>query len=359
VQIVDSDLFGNEATELEPGGWILVESSVSDVAGLFVNFSTDLLLDGAAMSNTPLRSFVFPEIETSTKVRIANPNAEPAEVRLNLVEGSGKISSSLVHEVVANGTLELDLGKDRAKDADGAEYLQVSSSRPVFGFNGLPGQDASGGLTLLYGTDYSAGEQSQSDLSVVNLDNIAGRVTFRLIGDEGLQIGQTRSLKIEAHGKLRVIDPLFFRASGQGYVEITSDGIRLAGSLVVRGADGKTAASALPLVADLQREMVFSHVSSDDLFFTEFVVVNPGPSEAMATIELLGADGIREAAVTRNIAARGRKRMPLTELFPALAGKALAGGYVRIVVDQPVAAYSLTGAGNTRSLLCLPAQEIP
>jgi hypothetical protein len=230
----------------------------------------------------------------------------------------------------------------------------------------LNGQDATAGATTLYCPQYAVGGPWRSALSVVNLDPIAGLVSFRFIPEDPSQTGATEVVPIPAYGKIYIDDPSFFRFLSvgrpglvtQGYVEITSDGIRLAGSVVFGDVERTAFSSALPLVSTLERTLIFSHIASDDTYFTGLAIVNPNEADTLAAVSLYGADGKLEASATQLIPAKGRVSRLLTEYFPALAGQNRASGYIRVSADKGVASFALFGTHRLSVLSAIPAQVI-
>jgi hypothetical protein len=199
-------------------------------------------------------------------------------------------------------------------------------------------------------------------LSIINLDGRPGRITARLFGDNGGMIGDTRTLEISANGKLRMTDQTFFVNAGgllrQGYLEISSDGVRICGSVVFGDPGREVFSSALPLVGELKRSMVFSQLASDEDYFTGIALVNPGPGEVRAVIDVYDAEGNRAATGERVIPAHGRSTGVLTQYFPSLAGQNRSSGYIVVNADGDLAGFALFGTHGLTALSAVPAQGI-
>ncbi len=105
--------------------------------------------------------------------------------------------------------------------------------------------------------------------------------------------------------------------------------------------------------------MLFSHVASNDLYFTGLALVNTNNTEAAARIELYAASGALVSSTTQSLPARQRKSRLLTEYFPGIIGQDWSSGYIRVTTDKPVAAFSLFGTNNLSVLSAIPPQNVP
>ena len=207
------------------------------------------------MTSNTLTSFVLPEIEDEgfTEIHAANPGADAANITFELYRSDGMPTGSVMRNVGPDGTVTELLSEMFGVMPVGSDYIRASSDQPVVAFEflgktgiyveGLNGQDTAAGGTTLYSPQYVVGGPNwRTTLSVVNLDDQAGTVTFEFIGDGGMQIGMTRMLAIAANGKIQVTDQTFFLDAGdtltQGYVRITSDGPRLTAEWCLETRDG-------------------------------------------------------------------------------------------------------------------------
>jgi hypothetical protein len=289
------------------------------------------------------------------------------------MKGDGTIRNSLTQRINGNGALVADLFNDlfSGTEPDPTDYVLVRSTEGVQPFelmqkgagdiSSLTGQDATAGGTTLYSPQYVMGGPWKTSLSVVNLDTHPGMVTLQLFGEDGAAIGNTRAMAIAANGKVWIDDPDFFvplDAGGMtsGYIKIESDGIRLAGSTVFGDSNDQSFASALPLIYTLKNKVLYSHVASNDLYFTGIAVLNPGKDDANVVIDIVAADG---SIIDRRIFGlpAGEKRAKLlTEYFPSLIGKEQASGYIRVESDRPIASVSLFGTNSLSVLSAIPPQ---
>ena len=143
----------------------------------------------------------------------------------------------------------------------------------------------------------------------------------------------------------------------QGYVEITGSGIRLAGSVVFGDPTRSLYASALPLVSAIAADMVFGEVASDGAYFTGIALLNPGNTDATATVEVLDRNGAQVAAKQERIDAKRRRSRLLTEMFPALSGQQRRSGQIRVRGSGGLIGFALLGTND--ALSAVPAQSVP
>lgn len=380
IPLNDGQLFGKGIATSRSTGWIKLESTTTKVRGFFLIYNNVLtLLDGANASSGTVSSAIFPEIEVngSTKLDIVNASPSPTSVIVDLVRPDGKLRGSVTRTVSGNGAVVGDLYADLFAGVapSATDYVRVTSSRGVQAFASLrrgsgdneafSGLDGSAGATTLYSPQYAVGGPWRSALSVVNLDTLDGVVTFRLIGDDAVQIGPSISLPIAPRGKISIDDPDFFQVSDpgkvtQGYVEVVSSGVKLTGSVLFGDRQRRTFACALPLVSKLQSSLLLGHVASDDLYYTGIALLNPDTTrDAIARLDLIGADGRLVASTTEIVPARHRQSRLLAEYFPSVSGENRTSGYVRVRVDTPIAAFSLFGTNDLSVLSAIPPQDVP
>ena len=374
--IMDSQLFGSGLLDIDAIGWIEVESSIEAVTGFTLIFDSSLsMMDGAAVSDTPLTQFLFTEIDDSgfTMLNIANPNLFQANLRLQLVQSNGVVSATASRTVNANGVLAETL-TDLFPGANPTsnDYVRAFSDAGVTPFQlmgkehqylkALNGQDLYSGATTLYSPQYVVGGGYQTTLSITNLDKVEGSLVLRLIGDDGSQIGATHMMPIAPEGKVYISDPSFFGISAgepvQGYVEVISNGPKIVGSVSFGDPEQQAFATSLPLVSQLEDSMVFSQVASDSTYYTGLAMLNPNAEDATATIDLYKADGTLEASMTVIIPAGERISRLLDQLFPEIAGQAKTSGYIRVQSDRGIAGYSVFGTRNLNTLSAVPAQIV-
>jgi hypothetical protein len=373
--IIDYQLFGQALFDMSPIGWISIDSSVDTVTCFSISFNASLsMMDGAPVSSALVMQAVFTEIESQnfTDIHVINANEVPANIMFNLRQADGTVRASAIRRIEPWGAVAEALDSIFAGGCAASDYVEVLSDVGIVPFQmmgkvpnyleALNGQPTSSGAVKLYCPQYVIGGPDRSTISITNLDDFGGRLTLCWYRDDGSQLGPTRELDIARHGKVYIADQSFFVAPGsvmlQGYVEITSNGPRIAGNVVFTDPSQDTFATALPLVSQLERSMVFSQVASDQTNFTGLAILNPNQAAAVATIELYMADGKLKARTDKTIPARQRIAPVLPQLFPELQGQNISSGYIRLIVDKGVAAFSVFGTNDLKTLSAVPPQVI-
>jgi IPT/TIG domain len=380
----DWKLFGPGLLTRPVAGWFKLESNTPKIAGFFLtnddSFST---LEGADVSSTTLTDFVLPEIEDQaqgfTEIHVANPNTEPVEITFYLYrsDGTQRIEKRTVkpNGALAESVASLFLGDQPSR----SDYIRATSTRGVVAFeyfgkigqdaSGLNAQDATGGARTLYSPQYVVGGPVyRSTLSIINLEEVSGQVTLEFIRSDGMSIGM-KEIPINPREKIHINAQNYFIESGntqtEGYVKITSNGPRLTGSVVFGDVSRNTFSSALPLVSNLQKDVVFSHAASEveagpgTKYFTGIAIVNPNSAMANVTIGLRNASGSLVVEKTEIIPARQRISKLLTQYFPGLEGQQIRSGYIMINSDQTVASFALFGDSGSKVLAAIPPQVVP
>ena len=377
IATLDYQIFGEGLSAQKTVGWIALTSTVKQVVAFFLMFNGSLTtLDGADVSSATSTSFILPEIEDqgTTQVHAVNLGGEAAKITFQLYGADGKPKGTAAQRSVgARGAIaELLTALLSAATTSASDYLQVSSDKPLIGFeslgktgqysNGINGQDTAGGGTVLYAPQYVIGSSWRSTLSVVNLDATDGTVTMRFIDNDGNLIGE-KVEQIKARAKIYITDQRYFEdargAQIQGYVEITSNGPRLAGSVVFGDPARSQFSASLPLVSTPRSNMIFSQVVSDATYFTGLAILNSNTSAVTVNIEVFNRNGERIVGKTETIVGRKRKSQLLTEYFPELVGQNISSGYIKITSDRNVASFALFGTVNLSVLAAVPPQAIP
>ena len=376
--ILDWELFGSGILGSLSSGWGMLESTTADTAGFYLVFDSGLnFMDGGNFSDTKLTDFAFTAIQTDgyNKINIINNNPESANITLDLVSAAGTVKNSQSRMISAYGSLTADLFNDLFVGIApvASDFVRVHSDMGVESFQVmrqdsgdiamLPGMDLTTGSTTLYSPQYATGAPWRTTLSIVNLDSEVGMLMFRLVGEDGTQIGATRAVLIPANGKLYIDDPAFFLTSGPGvvttgYVEIVSDGVRLAGNTVFGDINRETFYSALGLISKLQTSILFSHVASNDMYYHGIAIVNPNATDTVVTLELYNEEGTLLRRKNEFIGAKKRQARVLTQYFAMLEGQSQTSGFVRLTSSKPIASFSLFGTKTFSVLSAIPPQII-
>ncbi len=376
--LVGFQLFGNGLPADTPIGWFKMESTGSGTTGFFLMYSDTLsVLDGADVSSATYTTSVATEIgdQGYTELHVVNTEAQPAEVALELYGPDGQLRAPVVQRTLEAGTELVAAVSDLFPGvaAGSSDYVRVVSNHKVLLFermgkagqyvSTLNGQDVSGGGSVVYSPQYAVGGGVyRTTLSVVNLEDRSGVVTMRLVDKNGTVLAGPLERTIAARGKLAITDQKFFVDAGgtlkDGYVEVRSDGVRLAGSVVFGDPGQQQFSTALPLVGGLLTDMVFNQVASDPTYFTGIAIVNPNPGPVTARIEVYDANGTLVTSADQPIPANGRVSKLLPEYCPDLQGKTRDGGYIRVHTDAGVASFALFGTTALSSLSAVPAQQV-
>jgi len=376
--IMDWQVFGETFRDGKQG-WLKLDTTETGVVGFFMIFNDRVTYtDGANALQHGMNEFIFPEIEDEaegfTQIHVANPNAEPVTVRFELRNKDGGEKKSVEREIESYGTMAESLTALFDQTAAlGSDYVRVESEGEIVGYEymgkkpkyvyGLNGQDAGTGGTVLYGPQYAVGgNQYRTTLSIVNLEDTAGTVTLRLISPEGSQIGVTKSLAIKPKGKIEITDQDFFIRAGDrmrtGYVVILSDGPRLTGDIVFGDPKQEAMGSSLPLVTEVSKEMVFGHVVSNETWWTGIALLNPGPDDAMVTVNLYNRMG-KWLGEWQDTLKAGRQRVGLLwQYFEWLKDKDQQG-YIRVESNRDLAGLALFGTNQLSVISAIPAQTVP
>jgi hypothetical protein len=375
--ILDTEVFGAGFADTTRVAWVKVDSTAAKVVGFFIAFNSTVgSLDGADVSAAKLTSFVLPEIEdqAATQIRIANPNSTSTNVTLSLIRSDGSTRAGPLNRLIpSNGVLaDVFTNVFPGAPADASDYIRVTADAGVVPFEdlgavgqymyALNGQATDQGGTTLYAPQYVAGPGWRTTLSVVNLDSTSGTVTLRLFKNDGTAIGSAQQKPISPRGKILITDQAFFTNSGttltEGYVQITSSGPKLSGSVVFGDPGRSIFASSLPLLGT-KRSVVFSHVASSAFWFTGVAMLNPGTVAANAVVQVYDQSGNLLISKAENIPAGYRKSRLLTDYFPALDGQDRIAGYIRVIADRDLATFAVFGTQDVSVLSAIPPQTSP
>lgn len=397
--VLDFQIFGSAIVPMKPTAWVQVDSTVAKVTGFFLVFNNSLsLMDGADVGDLTSSSFVLPDLRTNcpaedgdkclNQILVSNPGNEEAVVTFDLVRSNGQSAgrsvTNLRSKAVAGFALTDLFPNPTILDSD---YLRISSNRNLVGFQmfgkkglyiaGMNGQDTSAGSKTLYCPQYVTGGQDyRTDLSIINLDSFAGRVTLTLFGDDGAQLGQSRTVDVAANSKIFLNDQKFFLDPGdqliQGYVTITSSGVnagspvpKLTGSVVFGDPARTNFSSALPLVKTLSRSYIISHVASNETYFTGLALLNTSPERITLSIQVYDEQGTLLAAAQEKLLSGQRKSQLLWQYIPAFAEANRSSGYIKVteVGDSTgkttFACFALFGTNDLTVLSAIPPQIAP
>lgn len=370
ISALGQELLGNVFADEYTASWVEIESSVREItAGAAVFDSSLALLEFTPITEATTTRFFLSDVEEQSRINLANPNDQPATVTFELRAsyGAALASASLslepkaaLAESVASlfADVPLEAGSYIMAVADVgvvALELDANAARDVAGISAL---DADAGAATLYAPHYAAGGTSRSTVSIVNLDDVDGKLTLQLVGNDGAQLGPTRVVNITANGKAFIDDQSFFNAEEnnplEGHLIIRSNGIRIAGSITFGDIREGGALTALPLAGRLGGLMRFDQVSLSENVDTSLALANPTAVDAVAEVELYRADGTLEARATLLVPARHRVYETLPVYFPDLEGQTRNGGYIRVIADNEITGFVAISTRDGKRLSALP-----
>jgi hypothetical protein len=372
---MDYQIFGEGFAAANPGGWLRMDCTSPRTSAFFLLFDEALsVLDGTTASYAGTGAFVLPEVGGSqefAEIRVANPDVSAAQIRFELFDSAGRSQGTpALRTIPGSGVLAEALGGLFPGSLGAARYVRATADHLVvplllWGSAGryiqvLAGQDTGSGAATLYSPQYAVGGLWRSTLSVVNLDSQAGQVSFEFTERSGNTV--TRNEAIAARGKIYIEAQDFFADpdSGlrEGFVKITSNGVKLAGSVVFGDRQRQSCASALPLVSALQNEVIFSQLASNGTYYTGIALMNPGNTEAHVTVAVYHGSGQRVANPAITLEPKSSRAFVLTSLLPELTGQDLISGYVRVFADQAIACFALYGTHDGTALSAIPPQMV-
>jgi hypothetical protein len=370
---LDAQVFGNGLSNSNSNGWIKLESTTPDIHGLFLCYDPSMTyLDGANFDNTQLTDIAFTDIQTDgyNKISVINDNLENTTIAFDLVAANGTIRRSQSRVIPSQGSLAADVFDDLFPNdtPNTGDYIIARSFKGVQAFQvlrqktgdtaALTAQDISAGSTILYAPQYASGGYIRTALSIINLDSVAGTVSFRFMGDDGVQLGTTKTLAIQPKGKLYIDDPNFFLTPAAGvticgYVEVASNGVRLIGSSTFGDSNRQTFLASLALISNPETSLFYSKITSNASFFTGLAILNPNQLDTVVMIEAYDAAGTLIGRDTELLNAGQRISRLLTQYIPALIGKDQVSGYVVVTSDRPIASFSTLGTNNLSAMAAI------
>ncbi|MGD0307653.1 MAG: fibronectin type III domain-containing protein [Acidobacteriota bacterium] len=377
VAAIDSQWFGS-GSAADSITYARVDGT-APILGFFEILNNKLtILNGAEFAfppstpSEPQTTAVFPAIQAEgTWLQLVNANSASASVVLQLFDVTGAQIGWVSKTIDPQSTFVADAFLDLFPNANisGSEYIRVTTPPGVLPYEYIRGpskslqvlgaHDAMNGSTLLYSPQYAVGGSWRTSLSVVNLDSIDGFVTFTLFPDGGGAQISSRQY-IGANGKIEIPDQSFFVASGsapaQGYVTITSTGIRLAGNVAFGDSAGTAFSTTLPLVSNLDNAAFFGQLASDATYYTGIAVVNPQDSPTIIEIDIFQSDGSLAAPPYTVTIPAWQRSVMLSDSFPGLGSQST--GYIQITGSQTFASFVLFGTRNLTALSAVPAQQI-
>jgi len=370
---VDFEVFGPGLGTKDHVGWFRLDGTASLTAGFFLIFNSMLtLFDGVDVSGRTMSAFILPELTVDgfTEIHIVNPNAAAATVQLELMQSNGTPRAPATRRSLApNGALIETITELFPEiETSDSDYLRISASQGVAActlsgkydrfMKALNGQDVGAGAMVLYSPQYVVGGDWRSSISIVNLDPVPGSVTLTFIDRSGRNMGVSRTLEVQPEGKIQIDAQDFFVTPGtqliEGYVVIASSGIKLSGSVSFGDLAGENLATTLPLVAELENEMIFSQLASDTTYYTGIAIVNPNQAAARVTVQVFEKTGRLLGEQNIILAKNESTSKVLWQYVPELENQQLRSGYIKLTSDIGIASFAVYG--NYMALSAVPPQ---
>ncbi len=375
----DKELFGDSLSGSLFDGWIRLDSTSPKIGGYFAMFDQGLTVHkGATISIESPRSIILPEIgeQGNARITVANASSWPGTASMELISADGIIRSSVDRSVEPNGAEVIELSADLFGSVVPAttDYYRVRASEGLQVFE-LPRktsgdievlnrQDQNTGSKKLYAPRYWLGPYTRSTLAIVNLDSEEGTVAIRIIDEDAYQVGATRILQIAPNGKILLDNPelaqnVTSRNEAQGYLEISSEEVRLTGHVSFPGAGQPKANLSLPLAGILRNSALFSNITQNGIGSATMTLINPADGIVSVKMELYSGDGRIAGVASDVIYPHACRSWPISDSFPGISTRAWTSGYVKVTADQPIAIFSPLASSYSPVFTIIPAQNIP
>ena len=348
-------------------GWLEMESDAPGVEGAFMLWNAFTATDGAAVTGTALREFIFP-ITEEAQIGLANPGSERAVCTLGYTSGAGVTLNSLQMVLAGKGQASITASQLKPAGETGGYYHGTCDANvaavQTFGHSGWLGvlspldpTATAGSAMTMYAPQYAVGGGYASRLHIINLEQAAHPVTLTMIGDDGQVRGRPYVLNLPPRGSATAegVEPfgLTPRQEGvQGYVKIESASGRFAGAVSFTDESASSFGSALSLVRTGAATAFFPQVAQNKEWWTGMAGVNVNASEAMVTVRVYNTEGQMVGMGSRAIPPGGRVCKVLSE-FTALPD--MTKGYFIVTSTQPLAFFALFGNTSGDVLVAIPS----
>jgi DNA-binding beta-propeller fold protein YncE len=352
------------------GGWLRMTTERKNVAGFFLAFDPTLLtMDGTDVNGSIFTSLVFPEAAGGEISLLNVDESRQADVAIRLYDDQGVAQGTPVYQVIAPrarfAASTTQLFPSLAAGTSG--YLSVTSAPGLAGLMfatksgmyswALQAANGNGGAKTLYSPQFVTGFGYRSSLTLVNLEILPANVAVRWINDSGDAVGQPATFTVPAKGRKVVSDPAIFQAgpSNSGYIIVESDRL-LTGAVFFGDEAGTRMQTALPLVTLGLKDIIYSQVAQNDVYYTGLAVINPGAAEAHLSILVYDEHGAEKGSGSETLGPGSRFSKLLTQIAPG--APAMSKGYFRVKSDQPVFSFAVFGTTTFSVLSAIPAQPV-
>jgi hypothetical protein len=321
-------------------------------------------LSAVTVASNALRiPYAVDNLSFRSNLGINNPTANPASVRISLLDNRGLLVNRLESVAVPprgyvqeNSVLQELEGISETTGREGS--LVLESDQPIQAF--VSQIDAtSGDPSILAGIRQGSSHlvlQSaansgpfRSDLIILNLSSSQARVdVVPRDRDSGQPIGTgLRNVAIEGNGFVHYDNIL--EAAGvtnnYGPLEIrATNGALLAAVSRVSGLNSNTSGFFQAQSSDSSEQtLILPYVIEDESFRTNLGLNNLGNRPATVNVELMGADG-RPAASPGSFQIASQGLLQINRIVSYLLvnspSSAVTQGYLRVTADQPILAFA-------------------
>jgi len=366
-------------------GWIRLLSQRSTVASFFQfgKVSENGLvsqLDGAlavaSLSNVLYFTRIisgpssYPSLEglqdAVQTLYLANPNAQPVTVQLEIFDPAGQQLGSQSRTLFAGGCLAetLDSLFGLGPINDGlirltsstlgiAAFQTIQLEDTILGFNALAGNESLVSFSAQLAHGESGGGRISTSLKVVNVSSSPVALLITALKENGsvlnvapsLVLGPNQALQRDMGELFNLGPPTAPQVDGSIRVEATGPGVL--GDVIFGDADVGRYAAALPLQTALLTRAIFSQVANlrsgtpGEQLFTGLAFHNPDIQTTRVTIRVFTEVGLQSGFTFFDMLSGTRRSDLLADLVPGSAGQ--VRGYITVESTRPIVAQQLFG----------------
>ncbi len=368
-------------------GWILAESSSSQVTGFFLEGDgAETYLDGAVAGNRTSTWLCFTRAQGfGNRIEVVNPNDSAARVSLTLMKPDGTSQVPRLDRVInPHGRLADNLESlFSGTPPDFSGYVVLTSDVGVIGYESfggtstiysLPAQ-AHSAATTLYSAQFASGPNGTiryfTTLNLINTSSERRYLKIELIANDGTPAASPIQTWIDPGVQLLQRGESIFNLPGanlasalvEGTLVITADGPGIIGDVVFGDPSGGRFLAGLPLDGTPASEMVLAQVAEGSqetgkAYFTGIAMYNPNANDVTVTLDVYSEHA--QPTGTQTIALASGKRVSTTLPYLVPAFNRQIRGYIRLrTTGGPIIAFELFGeAASLEFLAAVPAQPI-
>ena len=377
-----SEIFGT-ALSTPQAGWIRVSGDIAEL-GCIYQFG-DLAgnqLDGSVAATQPSRQLRFTRVfegpgafrnrTASTFLSIANPNAAPITMTLNLlgpqanqalappqtvtVPANGVLCwtvSQIFHSVLSINSGWIDVQVTAGDGAVGFEMVQFPDSKTIVGSNAVTG----GAVNQSFSAQLAITPQYFTNLKLINTSTLPRTVTLHAILESGADL-ITPQIANLAVGQALEQDAgeLFGLSSAVGSLRVDADGPGIIGDVIFADPQAMSFAASSQLQSTKFSQAVFSQVANGMNYFTGVALLNPNPQATSVTLDVFTETGVKAGSNTVSLGPGQRLSKLLAQMVPSSAGQ--MRGFVMMTSTLPIIGQELFGDTGMLFLSAIPPQVV-